>query len=95
MSRNPNNPGDVTESPIRSTLIPSCLELPDDIDDSNDNENEEDDDDKDDDLSLVPVESEEATIHVDFKHFNFLVHHHENSEPTKRNTTKYILFVFV
>ena len=61
-----DNPADVAESPIWNTLIPSHLELPDDIDDSNDNENEEDDDDnndnddKDDDLSLVLVESEEA-----------------------------------
>ena len=55
-----NNPTNVVESLIWSTLIPSCLDLPDDIDDSDDNENEEDDDDNDDDLSLVPVESEEA-----------------------------------
>ena len=56
-----NNPTNVTESPIWNTLIPYCLELPDDIDDSDDNENEEDDDDNDDDLSPVPVESEEAS----------------------------------
>jgi hypothetical protein len=40
-----NNIADVTESLIWNTLIPSHLELPDDIDDSNDNENKEDDDD--------------------------------------------------
>ena len=48
MSPMPDNPTDVSESPIRNTLIPSRLELPDDIDDS------------DDDLSIVPIESEEA-----------------------------------
>ena len=47
-------------------MIPSRLELPYGIDDSNDNENEEDvdddndDDDEDDDLSPVLLESEEA-----------------------------------
>ena len=41
----PNNPTNVVESSIRNTLIPSRLELPDDIDNSDDNENEEDDDD--------------------------------------------------
>ena len=57
-----NNPTDVTESMIWSTLVPSCLELLYGIDGSNDNKNEEDgDDDNDDnDLSPVPVESEEA-----------------------------------
>ena len=41
MSLIPNNPADVAGPPIRHTLIPSHLELPYDIDDSNDNENEE------------------------------------------------------
>ena len=63
----PNNTTNVANSSIWSTLIPSCPELPDDIDDSNDKENEEEDDDNeddddedDDDLSQVPIESEEA-----------------------------------
>ena len=54
-----NNPADVMESPIWTTLIPSHHELPNDIDDSDDDENEEEEDD-DDDLSRVLVESEEA-----------------------------------
>ena len=64
------NPTDVVQPPIWNTLIPSCHELPYDIDDSNDYENEEDndegddddndDDDEDDDLSLLRVECEEA-----------------------------------
>ena len=63
MSLIPKNLVDVAEFPIWNTLIPSCLELLDDIDDSNDNENEEDDDDNDNDdegrdLSPVLVESE-------------------------------------
>ena len=52
------------ESSIWNTLIPSCPELPDDIDDSDDNENEDDEEDddnnNDDDLSPVPVEIEEV-----------------------------------
>ena len=57
---------DVADSSIWNTLIPSRLELPNDIDDSDDKENEEDNkidndnDDEDDDLSLVLVKSEEA-----------------------------------
>ena len=60
----PNNLTKVMESTIWNTLIPSRLELPDDIDDSNDNENEGDDDDEenenddgdeDDNLSSVSV----------------------------------------
>ena len=39
-----NNLADVAESPMWNTLIPSRLELLDNIDDSDDNENEEDDD---------------------------------------------------
>ena len=53
----PKNPVDVAESLIRNTLIPFCLELPNDIVDSHDNENEEDDED---DLSPMPVERKEA-----------------------------------
>ena len=53
-----NNPTDVADSPFWNTLIPSCLELPDDIDDSDEDEEKEDDDDDDDDPSPVPVESE-------------------------------------
>jgi hypothetical protein len=65
MSLIPDNPTHFTASPIWNTLIPSRLELLDDINDSSDNENEEEDDDndnhdKDDDLSPVLVESEEA-----------------------------------
>jgi hypothetical protein len=64
MSLIPYNPTDVAESPIWNTLIPSHLELLDDIDDSNDNENQEDDDndndDEDDDLSPMLVKNEEA-----------------------------------
>jgi hypothetical protein len=62
MSLIPNNSANVAEPLIWNTLVPSRLELLDDIDDSNDNENEEeeDDDDNNDDLSLVLVESEEA-----------------------------------
>jgi hypothetical protein len=62
MSLIPSSSSNVTEPPIWNTLLPSRLELLDDIDDSNDNENEEDkdDDDNNDDLSLVLVESEEA-----------------------------------
>ena len=56
-----SNPTNNVESPIWNTLIPPRLELPYDIDDSNDDENEEEDDvDEDDDLSLVSVKSEEA-----------------------------------
>ena len=55
-----NNPTDVVESLIWNTLIPSCHELQNDIDDSYDKENEEDDD-----LLPVLLESEEA-IRVDF-----------------------------
>jgi hypothetical protein len=56
-----NNLANLAESPICNTLIPFRLELPDEIDDSNDNKNEEqDDDDDDDDLSPMPLESEEA-----------------------------------
>ena len=58
-----NNPTNFVESPIWNTLIPSHLELPYDVDNSDDNENDEEDDDdvdEDDDLSLVPIESEEA-----------------------------------
>ena len=62
-----NHPEDFAESPIWNTLISSCPELPDDIDDSDDKENEEEDDgveeeedDEDDDLSPMPIESEEA-----------------------------------
>ena len=58
MSLIPKNPTYVTESPIQNTLIPSCLELPDDID--NFDEEEDDNDDDDDDLSPTLVESEEA-----------------------------------
>ena len=54
------NPTDVVQPPIWNTLIPSCHELPYDIDDSNDYENEEDNDEGDDDLSLLRVECEEA-----------------------------------
>jgi hypothetical protein len=51
-----NNPTNVAKSSIWSTLIPSHLELPDDIDDSDDNENEEDDDEDDDeDNDLSPL----------------------------------------
>jgi hypothetical protein len=60
MSLIPNNPIDVTKSSIWNTLIPSRLELLDDIGDSNENKNDDDDDDDDDDLSLVPIESEET-----------------------------------
>jgi hypothetical protein len=69
MSLIPNNLVDVTQSPIWNTLIPSRLEMPDDIDDYDDSENEGDDDDEeeeeeeeddDNDLSPVPIESEET-----------------------------------
>ena len=61
MSLIPNNPADVVDSVIWNTLFLSRLELPNDIDDSDDIENEEeDDDDEDDDLSQMPVESEET-----------------------------------
>ena len=62
----PNNLANVAESLIWNTLIPSPLELLDDIDifDNNKYEEEDDDDndndDEDDDLSLMPVESEET-----------------------------------
>ena len=52
----PNNTTIVVEFSIWNTLIPSHVELLDNID----NENEHDDDDEDDDLSPVLVESEEA-----------------------------------
>ena len=81
----PNNPTHVEESLIWNTLIPSRHELLDDIDDDND----------DDDLSLVPVESQEVNLCVDFKPFNFIVQQHENIEPTESTTTKYVLFDFV
>ena len=55
MSLIPNNPTNVVESPIWNTLIPSCLELLDDIDDYEDNDNYDEDD-----LSPMLVESEEA-----------------------------------
>jgi hypothetical protein len=51
----PNNPKDVTKSPIWNTLISPCYELLDDIDDAEDNEDEEDDD-----SSSLLVESEEV-----------------------------------
>ena len=57
MSLIPNNLAYVTKSLIWNTLIPSHLELPYDIDISDNNEKEEDD--NDDDLSLVQ-KSEEA-----------------------------------
>jgi hypothetical protein len=61
----PSNPTNVVESLIWNTLIPSRLELPDDIYDSDDNKSEEDeeegDEDEDDDLSPIPmIESEKA-----------------------------------
>ena len=59
----PDNPTDVAESPIWNTLIPSRLELPNDIDNSDDNENEDDnnnDGDDEDDVAPMPVKSEEA-----------------------------------
>ena len=56
MSLIPNNLAYVTKSLIWNTLIPSHLELPYDIDISDNNEKE---DDNDDDLSLVQ-KSEEA-----------------------------------
>jgi hypothetical protein len=93
MSMIPNNPIDDVEILIRNTLIPSRHELPDDIDNSEDNENEKDD--EDDDLSPMPVESEKPIIRVDFEPFNFFVQQHENTKPTKSNTTKYKLFGFV
>ena len=72
MSLISNNPANVTESTIWNTLIPSCLELLNDIDDSDDNENEEedgnniDDDDEDNDLSPMLVESEQANYTCGF-----------------------------
>ena len=66
MSIIPNNLADVVESLIWNTLIPSCLALPDDIDDlikmkeDDDVDDDNDDDDEDDDQLPVPVESEEA-----------------------------------
>ena len=62
----PNNPIDVTKSPIWNTLIPSHHVLPYDIDDFDDNEKKKDDDeeeeeddngDEEDDLSPLPLES--------------------------------------
>ena len=78
MSLNPNNPMDVMESPIWNTLIPSCLELPDDIDDFDENEEEDDD------VVMTMMmkmmiylqclsKMRKPTIRVDFKPFNFLV----------------------
>ena len=67
------------ESPIWYTLILSCLELPDDIDNFDNNKNEENDDDnddnddEDDDLSPMPIEREEANYTCKFKPFNFFV----------------------
>ena len=58
-SMNPNNTSNVAESLIWNTLIPSRLELPNAIDNSDDNENEKDDD-EDDDLSPMPIKSEEV-----------------------------------
>ena len=60
MSLIPKNLANVEESPIWSTLIPSHLVLPDDVDVSDDNEKEDDHDDDDDDLSPMPIESEGA-----------------------------------
>jgi hypothetical protein len=62
MSLIPNSLADVVDTPIWNTLFLSCLELPNDIDDSDDNEIEENDDDNDDDddLSQMPVEGEET-----------------------------------
>ena len=63
MSLIPNNLADVTESLIWNILIPSHVELPDNMDNPDENENEKDDDDDDDeedDLSPMPVESEET-----------------------------------
>ena len=54
MSMNPNNTTDVADSSIWNTLSPSRLEMPNDIDDSDDKENDDDD------LSPVPVESEKT-----------------------------------
>ena len=78
MSLIPNNPTYVVESSIWNALIPSCLELPDDIDEFDDNENQEDDDDddndnddEDDDLSPMLVENEEADYTCYFKAFQF------------------------
>ena len=92
MSLIPNNPANVAESLIWNTLIPSRLELLDAVDVSDDNKNEEDDN-----LSPMPVESEPGSqlYMLIFKPFNFLVQQHENTKPTKRNTTKYRLFGFV
>ena len=58
-SMNPNNTSNVAKPLIWNTLIPSHLELPNAIDNSDDNENEKDDD-EDDDLSPVSIEIEEA-----------------------------------
>ena len=79
------------ESPIWNILIQSHPELPYDIDDSDDNDN----DDEYDDLSPVPVESKVINCVVTLSLFNFLVQHHENIEPTKSNTIKYVSFGFV
>ena len=86
MSLIPNNPMDVTESPILNTLIPSRLELLDDIDDSDDDD-DDDDEEEEEDLSPMPVKSDEADFSNDFKTFNFLVQQHENKEPTESSTT--------
>ena len=95
-----NNPANVAESPIWNTLIPSHLELPNDIDDSNEYENEEDDDNDDDRRRWWSITSASRKwgrwlYMLIFKPFNFLVQQHENTKPTERNTITCTLFGFV
>ena len=74
-------------------MIPSCLELPDDIDPMIMKMNKM--------MMMMMIyhkcrlKLRKPTICVDFEPFNFLVQQHENTKPTKSNTTNYILFDFV
>jgi hypothetical protein len=83
----PNNTTYVANSLIWNTSIPSRIEWPDDIDNSDNNS-----------MLMIYHQCESKVrkpdIHVDFKPFNFLVQQHENIETTESYTINYILFGF-
>ena len=100
MSLIPNNPADIVESPFWNTLIPSRLELPNDMDDSDDNENEEDDandnddDDEDDDVSPMPVERG-SRPYMMILSLSISLCNNMKIESIESNTIKCILFGFI
>ena len=94
----PNNLGDVTESPIWNTLIPSRLELSYDIDDYDDMKMKEKKKKK---VTMMMMmmsyhqcqsKATKLITCVDFKPFNFLVQQHENTKQTESNTTHYVVW---